>query len=56
MTPADITRPISYASHPTWFTRFLRTFVPFQAFRFVVINAKMIRLLARAHHTRPGGG
>ncbi len=53
MTPADISRPVSYASVPTRFTRFMRTFAPYQLVRFAVINAKMLRLLARAHHTRP---
>lgn len=53
MTPADISRPIAYASVPTRFTRFMRTFPPYQLLRFTIINVKMLRLLARAHHTKP---
>jgi hypothetical protein len=53
MTPADRTRPISYASVPTRGTRFMRTFVPYQLLRFTIINVKMLRLLSRAHHTKP---
>lgn len=53
MTPADLTRPVAYASVPTPFTRFMRTFVPYQLLRFTIINVKMLRLLARAHHTKP---
>lgn len=53
MKPADISRPVSYASVPTPFTRFMRVFAPYQLWRFAMINVKMLRLLARAHHTRP---
>ena len=53
MTPADLTRPISYASVPTRGTRFMRTFVPYQLLRFTIINVKMLRLISRAHHTKP---
>jgi hypothetical protein len=40
------------ASVPTGFTRFLRTFLPWQAWRFVVINLKMLRLIRRSHRHR----
>jgi hypothetical protein len=39
-----------YATRPTRFTVFLRTFVPWQMLRFVLINLKMIRLLSKSHH------
>ncbi|MFP5228015.1 MAG: hypothetical protein ACLGXA_10325 [Acidobacteriota bacterium] len=45
-------RPSVYATRPTRFTLFLRTFLPWQIVRFVVINLKMmkmIRLNERAH-------
>lgn len=38
-----------YASKPTAMTRFLRTFLPWQMLRFVVINLKMIRIIWRSH-------
>ncbi len=34
---------------PTRWTVFLRTFVPWQMVRFVVINLKMFRLIWRSH-------
>lgn len=34
---------------PTRWTVFLRTFVPWQMVRFVVINLKMLRLSRRSH-------
>jgi hypothetical protein len=38
-----------FATRPTAFTRFLRTFFPWQVVRFAVINLKMIRIIARSH-------
>ncbi len=38
-----------YATKPTRFTVFLRTFLPWQALRFAVINLKMLRIIARSH-------
>jgi hypothetical protein len=35
----------SYVMRPTRWTRFLRTFVPWQAWRFARINLKMIRII-----------
>ena len=37
------------AAIPTRWTVFLRTFVPWQMVRFVVINMKMFRLIWRSH-------
>jgi len=42
-----------YATKPTRMTVFMRTFVPWQLWRFIVINLKMIgmiRLSHRSHH------
>ncbi len=39
----------NYASKPTRFTVFQRTLLPFQAWRFVVINLKMIDIIRRGH-------
>lgn len=38
-----------YATRPTRFTVFLRTFVPWQVWRFVAINLRMIRLIGISH-------
>lgn len=40
------------ATVPTGFTRFMRVFLPWQAWRFVAINLKMVRLIRRSHHGR----
>ncbi|HME04983.1 MAG TPA: hypothetical protein VKG38_18320 [Solirubrobacteraceae bacterium] len=40
----------SYATKPTRFTVFMRTFVPWQAWRFAMINLKMIDIIRRSHH------
>ncbi len=37
------------ATLPTPATRFLRTFVPWQLLRFVIINLKMMRIIWRSH-------
>ena len=34
-----------FATKPTAATRFLRTFIPWQVVRFIVINLKMIRII-----------
>jgi hypothetical protein len=39
-----------FATKPTAFTRFMRTFIPWQMVRFAVINLKMVRIIARSHH------
>lgn len=46
MTPSDWT----FATKPTRFTLFLRTFLPYQAWRFLLLNLKMIRIIRRSHH------
>lgn len=38
-----------FASYPTGFTKFLRTFIPYQFVRFVVINLKMLRMISKSH-------
>jgi hypothetical protein len=38
-------RPSIYATQPTKFTVFLRTFLPWQVIRFIVINLKMMRMI-----------
>jgi hypothetical protein len=37
------------APHPTRFTVFLRTFLPWQIYRFIAINLKMFRIISRSH-------
>ena len=39
-----------YATMPTAWTLWLRTFLPWQLVRFAVINLKMLRLIRRGHH------
>jgi hypothetical protein len=41
-----------YATKPTRWTLFWRTFLPWQAWRFLWINAKMIRIISRGHSGR----
>lgn len=41
-----------YATKPTKATLFLRTFLPWQIWRFVLINLKMVGMI-RASHTKP---
>jgi len=38
-----------YATKPTRFTLFLRTFLPYQAWRFLRLNVKMIGIIRRSH-------
>ncbi len=38
-----------HAPKPTRFTLFLRQFLPWQLFRFVVINLKMFRMIGKGH-------
>lgn len=38
-----------YATKPTRRTVFMRTFLPWQIWRFAVINLKMIELIRRGH-------
>ncbi len=41
-----------YATKPTRWTLFTRTFLPWQAWRFLWINFKMIRIMNRGHGGR----
>ncbi len=45
--PEPSEEDLSYVTRPTRLTVFLRTFVPWQAWRFVRINLKMIRMIRR---------
>ena len=38
-----------YATKPTGITLFLRTFLPWQIWRFLRINLKMLTLIQRSH-------
>ncbi len=44
-----------YVTKPTHRTLFLRTFLPWQLWRFVAINLKMIGIIRRSHHSRGPG-
>jgi len=39
----------SYATKPTRWTLFWRTFLPWQAWRFVWLNVKMLKIIGRGH-------
>jgi len=39
-----------YATKPTRATVFLRTFLPWQLWRFVRLNLRMIRVIGKSHH------
>jgi hypothetical protein len=39
-----------YATKPTRWTVFLRTFLPWQVWRFVRLNVRMVRVIGRSHH------
>ena len=39
-----------YPPVPTRFTKYMRTSLVWQAVRFVVINAKILRLMLSSHH------
>ena len=39
-----------YATRPTRSTVFMRTFLPWQLWRFVSINLKMLRIIGKSHH------
>ena len=43
------TTPWFYATKPTPGTVFLRTFLPWQLWRFAMINLKMISIIRRSH-------
>jgi hypothetical protein len=39
-----------YPPIPTGFTRYMRTSLIWQLYRFVVINLKILKLLTKSHH------
>ena len=41
-----------YATHPTRLTVFLRTFLPWQILRFILINFRMIQVIRLNERTR----
>lgn len=47
----DRARQHLYATRPTRLTLFLRTNLLWQLWRFVLINLKMIRIIAKSHET-----
>ena len=53
MKPSDINGPVAYATVPTPLTRFWRTFLPYQLLRLLIINVKMLRLIAKSHTPPP---
>lgn len=40
-----------YATKPTSFTLFLRTFLPWQVYRFLRINLKMVQMIRLSHRS-----
>ena len=49
-SPAKVTAETArYVTRPTRWTLFLRTFVPWQLWRFARINLKMMRIIRRSH-------
>lgn len=40
------------ASRPTRWTLFLRSFLPWQAVRFIIVNIKMTLMIAKSHGGR----
>ncbi len=45
---------VRYVTRPTRTTLVLRTFLPWQAWRFAVINLKMIDIIRRSHRGERG--
>ena len=39
-----------YPPAPTGFTRYMRTSLIWQSIRFIVINLKILKLMAKSHH------
>jgi hypothetical protein len=49
-SPAKVTAQTArYVTRPTRLTLFLRTFIPWQLWRFARINLKMIRIIRSSH-------
>jgi hypothetical protein len=40
---------LTYVTRPTRWTVFMRTFLPWQMWRFAVINIRMIGIIRRSH-------
>ncbi|MEE9322477.1 MAG: hypothetical protein V3U76_18695 [Granulosicoccus sp.] len=40
-----------YPPVPTGFTKYMRTSIVYQLYRFLVINYKMIKLMVKSHNT-----
>lgn len=53
-TPVEMAqmRAAYFATRPTGFTRFLRTNLLWQAWRFAMINLKMIRIIRLSHRPK----
>ena len=49
MANLPTSQPDWYAAKPTRFTLFMRTFLPYQLWRFLRINLKMLRMIAMSH-------
>jgi hypothetical protein len=49
MTPPNAPNDWFYATKPTRATLFLRTFVPYQLWRFLWLNLKMLAIIRRSH-------
>ena len=52
------TRPFEQSFHamiPTSFTRWGRTFFPWQLIRFAFINLRMTNMILKSHHTKLDG-
>lgn len=50
---SELRRPYEegyFASTPTRGRRFLRTFLPWQLWRFAAINLRMLRMMAKSKH------
>ncbi|MDT8066885.1 MAG: hypothetical protein ROO76_01830 [Terriglobia bacterium] len=54
-SPRPPLTPTLYATKPTRFTVFIRTFLPWQFWRFIRINLKMLVIIRRSHVTHPSG-
>ena len=52
VTPTVVSAPnvdADFAPAPTRLTVALRTFIPWQLWRFVAINVRMLRMIAKSH-------
>ncbi len=51
LQPVNRLQESFFAMKPTRFTVFMRTFLPWQLVRFVIINLKMFTIIRRNHHS-----